>query len=158
MSIRAAGCIFLCKSTKRILLNFRSENSNKPNCFGFWGGKLDKEENILEGLSREVVEELGFVPNYERIIILDEFTSPDNFFKYYSFVVIVSEEFIPKINEESQGYCWCGFANYPKPLHPGARAILENEMVTKSLTRLLESDTGSNFPTNIVTKSEETEE
>jgi len=78
--IRAAGCIFIAKSTKRILLNFRSEQSNKPNCFGFWGGKVDPSENIFEGLSRECTEELGFIPVYERITIIDQFVSPDGHF------------------------------------------------------------------------------
>ncbi len=158
MTIRAAGAIFMSRSTKRVLLNFRSEQSAKPNCFGFWGGKLDPDENILTGLSREVIEEVGFVPPYERFMIIDEFTSPDSHFKYYSFVVIVTDEFIPKINHESQGYCWCSLDNYPKPLHPGARAILENESVTKNLIRLLESETGSNFPTAAVVSEEKTEE
>ena len=154
--IRAAGCIFIAKSTKRILLNFRSEQSNKPNCFGFWGGKVDPSENIFEGLSRECTEELGFIPVYERITIIDQFVSPDGHFTYYSFAVIVPEEFIPKINHESQGYCWCSLDGYPKPLHPGAKALLENMSVTKSLSRLLDSENGSNFPTaaDIKEKSE----
>ena len=153
--IRAAGCIFLARSTRRVLLNFRSEDSAKPNCFGFWGGKVEAHENIFEGLSREVIEELGFVPAYERITIIDQFISPDNQFTYYSFAVVVSEEFIPKLNHESQGYAWTSFAHYPKPLHPGAKAILENESVTKCLLRLLDSENGSNFPTAADIKSED---
>jgi ADP-ribose pyrophosphatase YjhB (NUDIX family) len=153
--IRAAGCVFISKSTKRVLLNFRSEDTAKPNCFGFWGGKLHTDESILEGLTREVIEELGMIPEYERIIILDEFTSPDGRFKYYSFAVIVTSEFIPILNEESQGYCWTGFDNYPKPLHPGAKAILENVSVKNSLIKLLNSHNGSNFP---VAKDEENQE
>lgn len=146
--IKAAGTIFIAKSTKRLLLNFRSVDSSKPNCFGFWGGKLNKDETIIQGLDREIKEEIGFIPSYERVIVIDEFTSNDKNFKYFSFAVVVQNEFIPQINHESQGYCWCSLDNYPKPLHPGARAILENESVTKSLRRLLDSETGSNFPTN----------
>jgi ADP-ribose pyrophosphatase YjhB (NUDIX family) len=147
MAIRAAGTVFLAKNTKRVLLNFRSEKSSKPNCFGFWGGKIDASESIMGGLDREIIEEVGFVPKYERIIMIDEYLSADMHFKYYSFAVIVPEEFVPHINQESQGYCWCSMGHYPKPLHPGARAILENESITKSLIRLIESETGSNFPT-----------
>ena len=134
--IRAAGAIFLCKASKRILMNFRSESVAKPNCWGFWGGKLDPEENILTGLSREIIEELGFIPKYDNAIILDEYVSPDGQFKYYSFVVMVPEEFIPITNDESQGYCWCKLGSYPKPLHPGARAILENKVTIKTLFKL----------------------
>jgi ADP-ribose pyrophosphatase YjhB (NUDIX family) len=148
MAVNAAGTFFISESTKRILLNFRSSKSSKPNCFGFWGGKINADESIMGGLSREISEEVGFIPEYNRVIMIDEYLSEDKFFKYYSFCVLVPDEFIPRINHESSGYAWCSMGNYPKPLHPGARAILENESITKSLLRLLDSNNGSNFPTN----------
>ena len=147
MTIKAAGSIFLAKSTKRILLNFRSMNVSKPNCWGFWGGKINPSESIINGLDREIKEELGFLPKYDKITIIDEFTSNDHNFKYFSFAILVPDEFIPITNDESIGYAWVTMNNYPKPLHPGAKAILENTSITKSLLRLLDSETGSNFPT-----------
>src|ERR1035441_2356280 len=147
LTIKAAGTIFLSRKTKRILLNFRSANVSKPNCWGFWGGKINPSETIMGGLDREIREELGFVPNYERVTIIDEYTSNDLNFKYFSFAIIVPDEFLPITNDESTGFAWVSLNNYPKPLHPGARAILENTSVTKSLLRLLDSETGSNFPT-----------
>lgn len=135
--IKAAGCIFLSKKTKRILLNLRSNEVSKPNCFGFWGGKLEQDENILEGLSREIVEEVGFLPKHERIIVIDQYESPDNQFQYTSFVVIVEDEFVPKTNSESSGYCWCSVGCFPKPLHPGAKTILSNKTFIQSLKNLL---------------------
>lgn len=135
--IKAAGCIFLSRKTKRILLNQRSSGVSKPNCFGFWGGKIEQQESVLDGLSREIVEELGFIPKYEKIYILDEYISPDNQFKYISFVVIVEDEFIPNINHESSGYCWCSLGNYPKPLHPGAKSLLMNKSLVQNLQKMI---------------------
>src|ERR1035438_3651950 len=117
MVIQAAGCVFFARSTKRILLNFRSTTVSKPNCWGFWGGKINQDETIIQGLSREIKEEIGFLPEYERVTIIDEFHSPDAQFVYYSFAIFVVDEFIPLINDESQGYAWVGLNSYPKPLH-----------------------------------------
>jgi ADP-ribose pyrophosphatase YjhB (NUDIX family) len=146
MTVTAAGTIFIARDTKRILLNFRSNTVSKPNCWGFWGGKLNTSETIMTGLEREIIEEIGFLPKYERLTVIDEFLSNDKHFKYYSFAIIVSQEFIPIINSESMGYAWVSLNNYPKPLHPGARAILENASITKALGWLLECGDGSNFP------------
>lgn len=147
MNIQAAGTIFIARSTKRILLNFRSTTVSKPNCWGFWGGKINQDETILQGLEREIKEEVGFLPAYERISVIDQFVSPDGFFTYSSFAIITSTEFLPIINDESVGYAWVSFKSYPKPLHPGAKALLENESVTTCLLKLLDSPNGSNFPT-----------
>lgn len=136
--IRAAGTVFLSKKTKRLLLNFRSENVSHPKCFGFWGGKLNSDEKIYQGLTREVIEELGFIPRYIKTNILDQYISPDGKFKYYSFVVLVDDEFIPHLNHESCGYCWLEIGCYPRPLHPGARVLLEDKNIIALFKKLCE--------------------
>lgn len=153
--INAAGTIFIARSTKRILLNFRSTTVSKPNCWGFWGGKINIDETIVQGLEREIREECGFLPAYERFTIIDQFVSPDGYFTYSSFAIITPEEFLPIINDESVGFAWVSMNSYPKPLHPGAKAILENESVTKCLLKLLDSENGSNFPTAADLKTED---
>ena len=135
--IIAAGAIFLSKNTKRVLLNFRSQHVKKGSTFGFWGGKIHDDEKILEGLSRELREEMGFIPDYEKIIPMDVFTSDDNKFRYYSYVIIVDDEFIPNINEESDGYLWCNIQKFPKQLHMGANIILENSSFKNNLLKLV---------------------
>jgi 8-oxo-dGTP pyrophosphatase MutT (NUDIX family) len=136
--IIAAGAIFLSKKTKRVLLNFRSQNVSKGSTFGFWGGKLLDKEDILEGLTREIKEEIGFVPIYEKFYPLDVYSSPDGHFQYFSFVIIVDREFIPKINSESDGYLWCNLSKFPKQLHSGAKIILENPSYISNILKLVE--------------------
>ena len=135
--IEAAGAIFISKSTKRVLLNFRSQHVNKGSTFGFWGGKIKTGETIIEGLSREIREEMGFIPEHDNTITMNIFTSDDNKFKYYSFVVIVEDEFIPNINEESDGYLWCNITNLPRQLHMGAKVILEEKSFKDNLLKLV---------------------
>lgn len=139
--ITAAGAIFMSKKTKRVLLNFRSQAVSKSSTFGFWGGKIEHGEEILEGLTREIKEEVGFVPKHDELIPLDVYCSPDGFFQYYSFVIMVDREFIPRINHESDGYLWCNLSKFPKQLHSGARFILENPSYITNLLLLSDGST-----------------
>ena len=134
--LKAAGTIFLSQTTGRVLLNYRSQSVSSPHVWGFWGGKIHSNEKILDGLSREVIEELGFIPEYKRIIILDEYKSPDKEFIYYSFLVVVNDEFIPHLNDESDGYGWFNIGAYPKDLHVGAKKILLNKALIQTLKKI----------------------
>lgn len=122
---KAAGTIFFSLDTRRILMNYRSNTVSCPCTWGFWGGKIEKGEKILSGLSREIKEEMGFVPKYEKVYPIDIFRTKDNAFYYYSFIVVVKKEFAPKINHESGGWGWFDLDCLPKPLHPGAHAVFK---------------------------------
>lgn len=136
--INATGAIFLSRKTKRVLLNFRSTNVSRPSTFGFWGGKVEENETIITGLSRELREEIGFIPKYEKIYPIDVYCAPDGQFRYYSYVIIVEKEFIPRLNGESDGYLWCNLSKFPKQLHVGAKLILENPSYITNLLRMVE--------------------
>ena len=55
--IKAAGACIIAKNTKRILLQHRSLNSSYPRNWSFWGGKIEPNENVSQGLLRELEEE-----------------------------------------------------------------------------------------------------
>ena len=40
---------------------------------------------------------------------------------------VVKEEFLPKLNDEHDGYAWVSFGKWPKPLHMGLRNTLQNK-------------------------------
>ena len=134
--LRAAGIIFLAKKTGRVLLNLRSDNVPKPSTLGFFGGKMNNDENLNTGLSREITEEIGFIPTFIKSIPIDVYSSPDNRFQYYSYIVIVEDEFIPQLNAESDGYIWCNIGKWPRILHPGAKIILNNKSIIKAIQKL----------------------
>ena len=50
--IKAAGACIIAKNTKRILLQHRSLNSSYPRNWSFWGGKIEANENVSQGLLR----------------------------------------------------------------------------------------------------------
>jgi hypothetical protein len=84
---------------------------------------------------RECKEELGPLPDIEKVYPLHTFLSDDGKFTYHTFCTTVFEEFIPQCNHESAGYAWVSIDCWPKPLHRGARVVLQRpEMVEKITT------------------------
>lgn len=117
----AAGAIFLCVKTNRVLLNLRSPHKTHKLHWSLWGGMAENTESPTECLLREINEEVGFVPEMCKIYPFDIYESRDKSFRYYTFVCVVAEEFVPEINSEAVGYCWCKLGVWPKPLHEGIR-------------------------------------
>ncbi len=115
------GTIFVSKKTNRVLLNLRAPHKSHSMCWSLWGGMVEVGEQPKDALLRELTEEMGFVPDIERIYPFDVYQSKDKHFKYYSFVCIVEDEFVPELNSESCGYCWIDLGHWPKPMHQGAK-------------------------------------
>lgn len=115
------GTIFVSTRTNRVLLNLRAPHKTHSMCWSLWGGMVEEGEQPKEALLRELTEEMGFVPDIEKIYPFDVYQSKDKHFKYYSFVCIVEDEFIPELNIESCGYCWVDLGQWPKPMHQGAK-------------------------------------
>ena len=134
---RAAGALFLAKDTGRVMLNLRSEHTSKPHTWSFWGGMVLKEETPMDGLTRELSEELGEIPNIIKAFPLDVFHSIDGKFNYYTVAILVENEFIPQLNKEGNGYCWCNIGSWPKPLHEGAKKLLYNRNIVKNISAIL---------------------
>ena len=133
---KAVGTTFVAKDTKRMLLNLRSNNVSYPYTWSFWGGKIEKNEEPMDALRRELKEEIGFVPPIETLNPLDTYHSKDKSFTYYTYAIITPKEFIPTLNRESSGYAWHDIGQYPKPLHNGAKITLNYKKNIKKLKTL----------------------
>lgn len=115
------GSLFVSTKTSRVLLNLRAAHKTHSMCWSLFGGMVEGDEQPKEALLRELSEEMGFIPDIERLYPFDVYQSRDKHFKYVSFVAVVEEEFIPELNYESAGYCWIDLGQWPKPMHQGAR-------------------------------------
>lgn len=136
--LTASGCCFLALDTGRIMLQQRSENVTHPLTWSFWGGKAEHNERPIETLLRECNEEMGALPAIEKVYPIHTFISDDNKFTYHTFCVTVFEEFIPKTNGETAGYCWVRLNAWPKPLHRGARVVLEKQDMVDKISTIWE--------------------
>ena len=117
-TVEAVGVWFYCARTQRYLYLLRND-ARYPDTWGLAGGKVEPGENLLAAVERECSEELGRVPDYERLIPIEKFTSPDGVFEYHTFWCRVESEFVPVLNHEHTGYAWIESGRWPRPLHPG---------------------------------------
>ncbi len=138
-----AGCIFFARDTKRILLNHRSSYVEQPNTWGVWGGAIDGRETPLEAVKREAYEESGQRITNDQIIPIYVFHDTKSGFKYYNFIVTVDREFTPNIPAESQwetsGWRWIDYGDWPKPLHFGVGAILNDPKSVDTIKNLIKN-------------------
>ena len=131
------GAIFISVKTKRVLLNLRAPYKTHAMSWSLWGGMMEDGEQPKTALLREMEEEMGYVPDIEKIYPFDVYQSKDKHFKYYSFVCITEEEFVPILNKESAGYCWVDLGCWPKPMHQGAKISFCTQKSLEKLQMIL---------------------
>ena len=136
--MNASGCVILSLDTGRIMLQQRGSDTSHPRTWGFFGGKSENQERPVETLLRELQEEIGGIPSYDKIIPLNTFTSSNKKFIYYTFVVLVKREFIPILNTESDSFAWVNINSWPEPLHPGVKAQLYIKKIIQKLKTIYE--------------------
>lgn len=131
-----AGGLFLSKETKRFLFLLRAQGKT-ANTWGLIGGRKDPcDLTPYDILMREINEEVGTVPLIRKVIPLELFVSKDQRFQYNTYVLLIDNEFIPTLNFEHQGYAWCDYGFWPKPLHQGVRNCLSNKIIKSKLELL----------------------
>jgi 8-oxo-dGTP pyrophosphatase MutT (NUDIX family) len=123
---QGAGAIIMAKTTGRILLSFRSLLVLQPNTWGVWGGAIDPSENPKTAAEREVKEEVGYRGSDIKMVPLYVFEDSKSGFKYHNFLAVVSDEFIPNLNWETENFRWVEFGDWPTPLHFGLKALIQH--------------------------------
>lgn len=121
MNKMGVGTLIVSTKTKRVLLNLRAPHKTHSLQWALFGGMVEANEQPKDALLRELTEEMGFVPDIEKLYPFDVYQSKDKHFKYYSFVAVVNDEFVPELNSESCGYCWIDLGEWPRPMHQGAK-------------------------------------
>ena len=133
-----AGGIFYCRDTKRFLFLLRNDKKYK-NRWGFAGGKVENDETTINGLKREIFEEVGHLPDIEKIIPIELFTSKDGHFFYHTFILVIDKEFIPVLNGEHCGFAWVTMQGWPGPLHPGVFSTLKLDSIKDKIKTIVKT-------------------
>ena len=137
-AVNAVGVWFYSQSTRRYLYLMRSD-SKHPDAWGLPGGKIESGESLMAAMVRECEEEMGVMPSYVKLMPLEKFTSTDHKFTYHTFVCVVLDEFVPRLNAEHLGYAWIGRGTNPKPMHPGLWSTLNFAAVKDKINTIQES-------------------
>jgi len=136
--ITCSGALFYTLDTNRFLFLHRTQGK-RANLWGLVGGTNEGTETPWEGLRREIEEEIGFLPDIKKTLPLESFISSDNLFYFHTYLCVVKEEFIPKLNSEHDGYAWCSFTKWPKPLHHGLRNTLQSKVNLSKLETVFQT-------------------
>lgn len=121
---RGAGVIFLAQDTGRYLIAKRSGEVEEPHTWGTWGGAIDPGEDPEQAAYREATEETGYTGPVQ-LKHLWTFKHPSGF-QYFNYLATVPEEFIPRLNWETESFKWVQPGKWPRPLHPGLAALISN--------------------------------
>lgn len=144
MTIRAAGILFLAPGDQCLFL-LRGPGGDWPGAWCFPGGTAEGDETAEDCAKREAVEELGFLPEGERVLwtrrcAVDpvaipgspgadpaavQAAAPPEEVDFSVFIQRVPEKFEPKLNGEHVGHCWAPITLPPQPLHPGCQVALD---------------------------------
>lgn len=135
--IECSGALILSKSTKRILLLQKSSGKH----YGKWGlvgGAHNTDETIWEGLSREIEEELSFLPQIIKTIPLEKFVSNDSLFNFSTYLCVVDSEFMPVLSQEHMAWGWFNLNTLPKPLHKALDLSLKNKIFQAKIQTIID--------------------
>ena len=125
-TIVCSGALVYALDTRRFLFLHRAQGK-RSNLWGLVGGTNEGAETPWEGLQREIFEEIGEI-SIKKTIPLETFVSNDSKFLFHTYLCVVEQEFLPKLNNEHNGYAWTEFNKWPKPLHHGLKNTLSNKI------------------------------
>lgn len=125
----ACGALFKSLKTDRYLFVLRSKTSSYSKRYSLVGGKIYINEPTLQGLTREIIEEIGFMPSVINWSVFNKYESSDKHFIYHSMIITTPTEFIPTLNKENDGYAWVNIDNPPRPLHPRLKEVLSSDIL-----------------------------
>ena len=137
-SIICSGALIYTLSTNRFLFLHRA-SGKKSDVWGLVGGTNEGAETPWEGLKREIEEEIGQLPDIKKTLPLESFLSNDKKFTFHTYLCVVEDEFIPNLNREHDGYAWCSFTKWPKPLHHGLRNTLQSRVNLNKLETVFQT-------------------
>tara|TARA_R110000851_G_scaffold145440_12_gene284927 strand:+ start:749 stop:1186 length:438 start_codon:yes stop_codon:yes gene_type:complete len=115
----AGGVLIKCLNTDKVLLLLRSDIGDEPNTWSLVSGNIESTERILDGIEREVKEEINIDPNYITYKFKHKEVSLLKNLDFYYYEGYVEREFKPTLNNEHLDYIWCNLNTLPQPLFPG---------------------------------------
>jgi len=121
----AAGVLIQCTETKKVFLVLRSSEGRNGNTWNLVSGGIDEGESVLEGLKREVNEELSINPDIIDYKFIKKIDIPEENMEFHYYEGFTNSEFIPTLDHENTDYGWYTPEDLPSPLYPKIKPKLE---------------------------------
>lgn len=134
--IICSGALIYAVNTCRFLFVHRTKSKNK-NLWGLVGGTNLRHETPYTALTREITEEVGVI-EIKKSVPLETFVSNDHHFLFHTYLCFVDKEFIPKLNDEHNGYAWVTLGYWPRPLHIGLHNTLKSKINQVKIQTVIE--------------------
>ncbi|MBV8060477.1 MAG: NUDIX domain-containing protein [Alphaproteobacteria bacterium] len=133
--IQAAGIAFMAGG--KVLLMKRGDGGDYAGHWAFPGGHIEPEEGAEEAARREVLEEAG----YSTTGAIRNIAFTDNGYCQFTLFGKNCQEFAPVLNDENTEFIWAAPDEYPEPLHPGTKLILDGNALDQiDVSKMTELD------------------
>lgn len=128
--IKCIGAIIYDRDKDMVLLQQRCKNTTYALKWGLWGGKLERKEDFIDGLLRELKEELTNIPEIIELKPVETFVSEDGEFIYYTFLIITDNYNGFQISENETNDCvWLPLDKVLKiDLHPATKKMFNEKI------------------------------
>ena len=110
------GVLLICKKSNKFLLLKRSPKSTYAKSWAIVSGGIEKGEDVLEGIKRELWEETQINSDGIRF---EFFEHQNNLIPYFDFYIgYCDKEYKCTLDGENTDWGWFDIENLPKPLFP----------------------------------------
>lgn len=111
-----AGALIKCTHTNNVFLLFRND---KNPTWALVSGSIDSGENVLDGLKREIYEELFIKADTIKFkfVRIEHIPEKNREFHYYE--AFTNSEFKPILDHENLNFGWFSKDKLPSPLYQG---------------------------------------
>jgi len=117
------GVLIKCETTDRVFLLLRND---KTPIWSLMSGGIDEGENVIEGIKREMYEELFVKPNDIIFKKVGVEQIPNKNREFHYFEGFTNREFKPILDHENLNYGWFSKDNIPTPLYKGLANKIAN--------------------------------
>ncbi len=90
----AAGVLIQCTETEKVFLVLRSSEGRNGNTWNLVSGGIDEGESVLEGLKREVNEELSVNPDIIDYKFIKKFDITEENMEFHYYEGFTNKQFI----------------------------------------------------------------
>lgn len=116
-----AGVLITANDTGRVLLLLRNDGGEDPKLWSILTGGIEPGEEVLEGLKREVNEEISINPDIVNYKFIEKKFIKEKNMDFYYYEGFTKTEFLVKLDHENSDYGWFDKDNLPTPLYPGTK-------------------------------------